>query len=92
MWLKQNIENIFAICLVNKYSWLNLPPNGWSKRNSDKETHEETKRFIAVLLDNIRTRSLKRMKQITEEHKDWLSLYIRDQEAIQRHFADIKNA
>jgi len=86
LWLNENIKNIFAICLTNKYSWLNVGTNGWGKGDSDKATHEETKRFIAVLLDNIRTNSLKRIKQIEQEHKDWLSVYIRDQEAIQRHF------
>lgn len=90
LWLEKNIKNIFAICLTNKYSWLNVGKGGWGKKDSDKITHEETKRFIAVLLDNIRTNSLRRMKQLEKEHKDWLSVYIRDQEGIRRHF-DKKN-
>ena len=86
-WLISNIKNIFAICLSNKYSWLNVGTGGWSKRDSDKKTHEETKRFIAVLLDNIRTTSLRRIKLIGEEHRDWLSVYIRDQENIKQYFS-----
>jgi hypothetical protein len=86
LWLKQNIISIFAICLTNKYSWLNIGKKGWSKEDSDKITHEETKRFVAVLLDNIRTSSLRRMKQLEKEHKDWLTIYIRDHEGYKRHF------
>ncbi|RPI84334.1 MAG: hypothetical protein EHM34_03785 [Nitrosopumilales archaeon] len=85
-WLNENIKNIFAICLTNRYSWLNVGKTGWGKRDSDKTTNEETKRFIAVLLDNIRTNSLRRIKQMEQEHKDWLSVYIRDQEAIKNYF------
>jgi hypothetical protein len=87
VWLKSNMKNIFAICLSNKFSWLNVGTGGWSKRDSDKITHEETKRFIAVLLDNIRTSSLRRIKLIGEEHRDWLSVYIRDQENIKKYFS-----
>jgi len=92
VWLNNNISNIFAICLINKYSWLNLEKNGWGKRDGDKIANEETKRFIAVLLDNIRTSSLRRMKQMEQEHKDWLSVYIRDQEAIHKYFNTTKTA
>jgi len=80
LWLKNNVKNMFAICLSGKFSWMNVGTKGWSKRCSDKVTHEETKRFIAVLLDNIRTYSLKRIKLIGDEHKDWLTVYIRDHE------------
>ncbi len=85
-WLQENIRNICAICLTNKYAWLNVGKDGWSKRDGDKTTHEETKRFIAVLLDNVRTNSLRRMKQLETDHKDWLSVYIRDQDAVHNYF------
>jgi hypothetical protein len=93
-WLVQNIKQIFAICLTNQFSWLRVrahSDNPWARCNSDKITHEETKRFIAVLLDNIRTTSLRRMSILEKEHKDWLSVYIRDQKHIQEYFDNTKN-
>lgn len=89
-WLNENIRNLFAICLMNRYSWLKVGTSEWDKRDNDETTNEETKRFIAVLLDNIRTNSLQRMNQMEQEHKDWLSVYIRDQEAIKKYFQNTK--
>jgi len=79
-WLKKNVKYISAICLVNKFSWINIMNRGWVFCPYNKETNEETKRFIAVILDNARTISERReimFKQI--DHRDWLSKYIRDQ-------------
>jgi hypothetical protein len=42
------------------------------------EYNEETKAFVAVLLDNIRTYSQKRYLSLAR-HVDWLSIYTRDQ-------------
>lgn len=97
-WLRDNVKYLFAICLVGEYSWINLKERDgeairdkWRFEPSDEETNEETKRFIAVTLDNVRTYSEGRFRFIwTEKHKDWLGLYIRDQEAIKRHFDSIK--
>ena len=50
---------------------------GWTGHMVDKTNHE-TKRYIAVLLDNIRTNAERRIK-ILEKHNDWLGIYIRDQ-------------
>jgi len=55
------------------------------------ENNEETKAFVAVLLDNIRTESQERYSTLVspksqERHKDWLSLYIRDQSGIKKFF------
>ena len=78
-WLIKNIKHNFAICLIGKFSWMNLQSSGWAK--SDKEDNfEETKRFIAVFLDNLRTRSEVKIQHMSQfAHKDWLSVYIRDQ-------------
>lgn len=78
IWLNNNIRNTFAICLANKYSWLNVGGKGWTICKSDPETNEEIKRFIAVILDNVRTYGELRFEVVAEEkHKDWLSVYLR---------------
>lgn len=77
-WLNENIEHLFAICLVKKYSWMRVVEPSWRLINYEKETNEETKRFIAVLIDNIRTLSINRFIPLMGGmHQDWLSAYIR---------------
>jgi hypothetical protein len=74
-----NIKYNFALCLFGKYSWLNLRKKGWTV-SSHRGNFEETKRFIAAFLDNLRNRSeihLGLMSQFA--HKDWIGIYIRDQ-------------
>jgi len=79
IWLNNNIRNTFAICLANNYSWLNVGGKGWTICKNDLETNEEIKRFIAVILDNVRTYGELRFKVFTDEkHKDWLSVYMRN--------------
>ena len=79
-WLQSNIKHNFALCLFGKYSWLNLRKTGWTK-STEKSKFEETKRFIAVFLDNLRTRSEVRLQHMSQfAHKDWIGIYIRDQE------------
>jgi hypothetical protein len=79
-WIKDNIYNISYLCLVNEYSWINMLETGWTPEMCDKDlkSNNETKRFIAVLLDNIRTQSEKRLSLMRGEHKDWLGAYLRD--------------
>ena len=77
IWLKQNIRCLFAICLANKYSWLNVGGRDWKIQKNNPKTSEEIKRFIAVLLDNVRTQGEMRLKIVGETHKDWLTAYIR---------------
>jgi hypothetical protein len=81
IWLKQKIKCLSLIGLINKYSWIKMP-KGWVYCACDKKTNEEIKRFIAVLLDNIRTHSERRLRLITsndkyEKHRDLLGCYIR---------------
>ena len=79
-WLENNAKNIFAICLVGKFTWLNLAKKGW-RLSLKRGAFEETKRFVAAYLDNVRSRAEARLKYINQfEHYDWLSIYIRDQE------------
>ena len=86
-WLNENFKNLFAICLVGKFSWLRT--RGWSICEHDPQTFEETKRFIAAILDNVRTKSNRPPYKLDENHKDWLSIYLRDQEEIRKHFNKI---
>lgn len=55
------------------------------------DNNEETKAFVAVLLDNIRTFSQRRYLSLVR-HVDWLSIYIRDQSAIRNIFELRKRA
>jgi hypothetical protein len=89
-WLNENFKNLFGICLVGKFSWLRT--NGWSICHHDPTTFEESKRFIAALLDNIRTKSNRPPYKFDEKHKDWLSIYLRDQDGIKNHFKPILTA
>lgn len=76
--LSEKAGDLFGICLVNQYSWLNLPPlGGWKPRLCDN-TNEETKRFFAVLLDNILTISQARIAAKRTDHYDLYTAYIRN--------------
>ena len=75
-WLKKKAQYLFAVCLVGRYCWMDLRTKPWSMQSNDAGTNEETKRFIAVLLDNVRTKSEHRLRMLSK-HRDWLSLYIR---------------
>ena len=76
-WLSKNIKKLIYIGLTNKFSWIKMSNTGWICHLVDK-TNDETKRFIAVLLDNIRKHAERRLKELSK-HKDWLGIYIRDQ-------------
>lgn len=88
-WLKSNVIHLFAICLVKQYSWLNV--GDWKIQTHDSVTFEETKRFLSVLIDNIRTMSNKDPYQLSDVHEDWLSIYLRDQPGIKAHFNKKRN-
>ena len=66
-WLKKNIEHLFLICITNKYSWAKVgsPTFTWGIKKGDRRTHEETKRIITILLDNIRTLGEKRLSALS---------------------------
>lgn len=77
-WLNKNIENLKYVGLINRYSWIKMNQTGWTGHMVDKTNHE-TKRFIAVLLDNVRTHAEVRLRLLSERHNDWLGIYIREQ-------------
>jgi len=76
-WLVANLKCIRGICFINCCCWLEMEGKGWSVQKAD-ETNEETKRFIAVLFDNIWRRGEEKFRLLAhEKNKDWLSCYIR---------------
>jgi len=83
-WMMNNAKPLFGVCLVNKFSWLHVVKPEGSLKMVD-EYNEETKAFIAVLLDNIRTFSQMRHLSLVQ-HKDWLGIYIRDQGGVKEIF------
>jgi hypothetical protein len=89
IWVETNLNYLNLICLCEKYCLLKV----WGKwaYSPSTETHEEVKRFIFPLLDNIRTKALKREDHFRKEHKDWFSIYARDQEGIRKYFEDLDN-
>ena len=74
--LEKDIEHLKLICITGKYCWAKVN-NEWSQE-VHTETYGEVKRFIALLVDNIRHDAQKRFKSLVEhQHWDWLSMYIR---------------
>ena len=87
-WMMNNAKPLFGVCLVNKFSWLNVmmrKTRGYGSLKMVDENNEETKAFVAVLLDNIRTFSQIRYLTLTK-HADWLGIYTRDQTGIRKFF------
>jgi len=77
-WMMNNAKPLFGVCVLNKFSWLNvMRQQGALKRFRDDNA--ETKAFIAPLLDNIRTISQIRYSHVSFRHNDWFSIYTRDQ-------------
>ncbi len=78
-WLASNVNSLDYMCLVNKWSWMTVQRQ-WAPQmgDPDGESFDETKRFLAVLLDNVRTHSEARLNVMREEHRDWLGAYIRE--------------
>lgn len=87
IWSRTNLKYLGLVCLCEKYCLLKLWGE-WIYSFSTK-THEEIKRFIFPLLDNIRTKALKREDYFRKEHKDWFSIYARDQKGIRKYFEDL---
>lgn len=87
VWLGSNCRYILYLCLVGKFSWIRLSECGWAF-SERIDNFEETKRFIAVYLDNLRTISELRLNHLSQfAHKDWLSIYIRDQDLFRENNA-----
>jgi len=92
-WMMNNAKPLFGVCLINRFSWLNVMKTEGAIHMVNKY-NEETKAFVAILLDNIRTFSQRRYSYLfnPREHKDWLSIYIRDQGGIKEIFSKREEA
>ena len=76
-WLDQETKNLSMIGLFGKFSWMKMK-KGW-KKSQRTESYEETKRLIALFIDNLRTKALLRTQILNQfAHKDWIGAYIRE--------------
>ena len=81
IWLKDNIECLFNICIAERYCWANVGKKDWRPEfQNENKPHNATKRFLSLLVDNIRTESQRRFQAYinAQTHQDWLTAYIRD--------------
>lgn len=78
-WINENAPYLWSVCLMGKFSWLKvMKPEGVTHLR--QEHLENTKAYLAILLDNIRSLSQKRYIQFLQRpHIDWFSIYLRDQ-------------
>ena len=78
-WIEQHNKSLFGICLINKFSWLDIYVEGIrGDLILTDEYNEETKAFIAVLLDYISKFSQERLARRGTTLVEWFSAYIRD--------------
>jgi hypothetical protein len=77
-WLAANATHLFDVCIAGKYSWANVGGKGWRTESDSSGGYDETRRFIALLVDNVRTAAQERFHYFVDsQHWDWLSAYIR---------------
>lgn len=76
--LQKNITYLRYIASVNRYSWIKMKSTGWTGHLKDN-TNDETIRFIAVLIDNLRLKAELRYQALSSTHHDWLGIYLRHQ-------------
>lgn len=74
--LKYRIRYLKYISAVDQFSWINMAKNGWVGHLVD-ETNNETIRFLAVLLDNLRWRAEIRFRALSTEYRDLFGIYLR---------------
>ncbi|MFA6925295.1 MAG: DUF6602 domain-containing protein [Bacteroidales bacterium] len=80
-WLVANIKHTDIICHVQNYSWIFYSIKKiWVHCSKNELTFEETKRFIAWILDISRSKSNRRYNEMTKQYIPWLSKYIRNEE------------
>lgn len=85
-WMANNAKPLFGLCIIDKLSWLHVCSEKGALHMVDVN-NEETKAFMSILLDNIRTRSQQRYLHLTE-HIDWLGIYTRDQSGMKEIFEE----
>jgi hypothetical protein len=79
-WLVNNASALDYACLTGKWSWMTVEGEWRGSLADGSAAYEETKRFIGVLLDNVRSRAESRLNAFAQQpHLDLLGVYIRDQ-------------
>lgn len=73
-WLSSNASMLFAVNVIGCISWVRLAD--WRCQVADTY-FEETKGYLAVLGDNLRTAAERRLTLLSNVHRDWLSVYTR---------------
>ena len=85
-WILKNAPYLWAVCLMGKFSWLRVMQREGAI-HLRSEYLENTKAYVAILLDNIRSHTQQRhLRLLQRPHKDWFSIYLRDQN-LERLFA-----
>jgi len=80
-----SVKYLSAICHANKYSWINFDRPEYAQSANEGWKHDvgnppqETIRFIALMVDRIRTLSEYRIHEFSNGHRDWISIYTREQ-------------
>lgn len=80
-WITQHIMILSLICTARKFSWAHIASGEnpkWHYGSAD-ENYKEIRRFLAILIDNMRSISNQNWFKCVESHKDWLGQYIRDE-------------
>lgn len=79
-----DIKCLSAICHVNEYSWISFDRAEYGQISPERWKHDagnplqETIRFIALMIDRIRTLSEIRLREFSDGHRDWISIYTRE--------------
>jgi hypothetical protein len=75
--LNRNFRYLSGLCIAERVSWLNVD-GGWTPCWADPENCEETKRYIALLVDNVTTMGERNWSERVSAHQSWLGAYIRE--------------
>ncbi|MBN1362491.1 MAG: hypothetical protein JW993_17980 [Sedimentisphaerales bacterium] len=76
--------NLFTICVPGKFCWANVGGRGWSpgtgqfEPGSQRYNYAEVARFIALFVDNARTKAEQRFRLLVSRHVDLTTMYIRE--------------
>ncbi|MCL5278558.1 MAG: BrnA antitoxin family protein [Planctomycetes bacterium] len=77
-------HNLLTICVPGKFCWANVGGKGWTlgpaQRDSEsgRPNYAEAARFIALFVDNARTRAEERFRILGSRHVDLVTVYIRE--------------
>jgi len=79
-WINTNAPYLWSVCLMGKFSWMKImEPEGVVNLRVDNL--ENTKAYLAIMLDNIRSVAKDRYNWYNQKpHLDWYSLYLREQD------------